>query len=58
MIDVYCFKRVLLCTVVGNYINIMKPTFGFNFDLYQAFKQHGYIQTWKQSEAVNKKASL
>ena len=29
--------------VVGDYINIMKTTFDFNFD----FKQHGYTQTWK-----------
>ena len=27
--------------VVGNYINIMKTSFAFNFDLYQAFKHHG-----------------
>ena len=25
--------------VVGDYINIMKTTFDFNLDLYQAFKQ-------------------
>ena len=25
---------------VGDYINIMKTPFGFNFDLCQAFKQH------------------
>ena len=55
MIDVYCFKRnyVLLFTVVGNYIRIMKKTLNFNFDLYQAFKQQGYAQTWKQREALN-----
>ena len=28
--------------LVGNYINTMKTTFDFNFDLYQAVKQHGY----------------
>ena len=33
-------------TVVGDYINAMKTTFGFNCDLYQAFKQHGY-KKWK-----------
>ena len=27
--------------VAGDYINIMKTTFDFNFDLYQAFKTHG-----------------
>ena len=29
-------------TVVGDYINTMKTTFDFNFDLYQAFKHRGY----------------
>ena len=36
-----------------NFINIMKTIFSFNFDLYQAFKHHGYTKTWKQIEAVN-----
>ena len=40
-------------TVVGDNINIMKTTFELNFDLYQAFKQHGYTKTWKQREAVH-----
>ena len=40
-------------TVVGENINIMKTTFDLNFDLFQAFKQHGYTQKWKQREAVN-----
>ena len=35
------------------YINTMKTTFDFNFDFYQAFKQHNYTKTWKQREAVN-----
>ena len=43
-------------TVVGDNINIMKTTFEFNFDLYQAFKQHGYTKIWKQREAVNSKS--
>ena len=30
--------------------------FRFNFDLYQAFKQHGYTKSWKQSEAVKRKS--
>ena len=30
------------CTVVSDYINIMKVTFDFNFDLNQADKQLGY----------------
>ena len=40
-------------TVVSVNINIMKTTFECNFDLYQAFKQHGYTKVWKQREAVN-----
>ena len=31
---------VNLETVVGDFINIMKTTFDFNFDLYSAFIQH------------------
>ena len=42
--------------MVGNNINIMKTTFDFNFDLYQAFKQHGYTKTRKQREAANLKS--
>ena len=42
--------------MVGDNINIMKTTFEFNFDLYQAFKQHGYTKIWKQREAVNSKS--
>ena len=42
---------------VGDYTNTMKTTFYCNFDLYQAFKQHGYTKTWKQREAVNWKSS-
>ena len=38
---------------VGDNINTMKTTFECNFDLYQAVKQHGYTQIWKQREAVN-----
>ena len=43
------------CTVVVAYINTMKTSLDFNFDLYQAFKQHGigYTQTWKQKEAFD-----
>ena len=43
---------IKLYTVVGDTINIMKTTFDLNFDLFQAFKQHGYTQIWKQREAV------
>jgi len=49
-------SQIILNTVVGDYINIMKTTFDFNFDSYQAFKQHGYTKTWKQREAVNLKS--
>jgi len=38
--------------MVGDDVNIIKTTFDFNFDLYQAFKEHGYTKTWKKSEAV------
>jgi len=31
-----------LHTVVGDFINTMKTTFNFNFDLYHAVKQQGY----------------
>ena len=43
----------MLYTVVGDNINIMKTTFEFNFNLYQAFKQHRYTKIWKKKEAVN-----
>ena len=32
-------------TVLGKFINTMKTTFDFNFDLNQAFKQNGYTKT-------------
>ena len=41
--------------VVGDYINTMKATLYFNFDLYQAFKQHEYTKTWKQTNIQFKK---
>jgi len=34
--------KILSNTVVIAYINTTKTTFDFNFDLYQALKQHGY----------------
>ena len=43
----------LFFTVVVDYINKMKTTFGYNFDFNQALKQHGYTKTWKQREVVN-----
>ena len=42
-------------TVVIDYINTMKTTFVFNFDLTQAVKQHGYTKT---KEFINIKTSL
>ena len=39
--------------MVGDSKNIMKTTFDFNFDLYQAFKKDVYTKTWKQWEAVD-----
>ena len=50
------YSRSPITTVVGDYINIMKTTFDFNFDLYQALKQQGCPKTWKQREAVNPKS--
>ena len=39
--------------MVGDYFNIMKTTFDFNFNLYQDIKQQGYTKTWNQRKAVN-----
>ena len=39
--------------VVFNNTNTIKTTFGFNFNFYQAFKQHDYTNKWKQREAFN-----
>ena len=39
-------------TAVVTYINTIKTTFDLNFDLYQAFKQHGYTHKWKRIEVV------
>ena len=46
------------CTVVCDYINIMKTTFDLNFDLYQAFKQHQYKKHGNKEKLSIKKASL
>jgi len=40
-------------TVVGDYFNIMKTTFDFNFEVFPAFEQQEYIKTRKIREAVN-----
>ena len=45
-------------TVVGDYINTMKTTFDFNFDLYQAFTQHRYTKNGNKEKLSIKKASL
>jgi len=42
-----------LIILAGDYVNIMKTTYNFHFDLYQGYKQHGYSKTWKHKEAVN-----
>jgi len=39
--------------IIVVYINTVKTILDFNFDFYQAFKQHGYI-TWIKREAVHK----
>ena len=39
-------------TVVGDYINIMKTTFDFNYDSYQAFKKHGYTKKHENIEKL------
>ena len=41
-------------TVVGDFINTMKTSFDFNFDLYQAFKQDG-LDTHKDKYKEKKK---
>ena len=41
----YDFDLIFSYTVVGDFINIIKTTFNFNFELYSAFKQHGYTKT-------------
>ena len=45
--------------MIGDYINKMKTTFGFNFDLNQAFKQHEYTQKHGNKEKLSlTKASI
>ena len=48
--------NTMFYTVVGDNINIMKTTFKLYFDLYQAFKQHGYTKIWKQREDCTSKS--
>ena len=50
---IYQYNGEYFATVV--YINLMENTFEFdsNFDIWEAFKQHGDTSTWKQREAVN-----
>ena len=50
-----------MCTVVGDYINIIKTTFNLNFNfLIFIFKIAwiGYTKTWKQGGDVNLKHVL
>ena len=44
--------------MLGDYINTMKTTFDLNFDLYQAFKQHGYTKNGNKEKLSIKKAFL
>ena len=43
------------CTVYGGrrFYRYIEDDFRFQYDLYQAIKQHGYTKTLKQREAVN-----
>ena len=43
---------------VGDYINIMKTTLDFNYDVYQAFKQLDTHKNGNQENLSTKKASL
>ena len=44
--------------MVGDYFNIKKTTFDFNFDVFPAFEQQEYIKTRKKEKLPIKKASL
>ena len=46
-LDLFCE----LTTVVGDNINIRKTTFELNFDIYQAFKQHGIYKNMKTKKS-------
>ena len=39
---------------MGENINIIKTTFDFNFDLYQAFEQHGYTKKVETKRSCQK----
>ena len=44
LLTTYKMKHLMLCTIFVKYIHPIKTTFDFNFDLYQALKQHhGWI---------------
>ena len=49
---------MVYCTVTGDYINIIKTTFDFNFDVYEAFKQHRCTKNGNKEKLSMKKASL
>ena len=42
----------IACKIGGRRLYQYKTTFGFNFYLHQACKQHGFTKTWKQREAI------
>ena len=44
--------------MVSDFINIMKTTLYFNFDLYQAFEQHGYIKNMETEKSCQSKKRL
>ena len=52
MLSLADYRRTLKIVISEVYCSV-KKTFDYNFDLYQAFKQHGYTNKWKQREAVN-----
>ena len=51
-------KEFFLNTVVGDYINTIKTTFDFNFDLNQTFKRIEYTKNEKKRSCQLKKAFL
>ena len=54
----FSWKRTSF-TVVGDFINTMKMTFDFNFELYQAAQQHEYTYINQSQEKLSiKKAFL
>ena len=50
-----CELKIMLHTVVSDYIKTMKTTFDSNFELFQAVKQHGYTNKEVQGSCQLKK---